>query len=61
MRAFSEQKSCEVVELSAQIDHVYLIVLVLPRISISDSAGIVKGRAAIRVMNKFQCLKQKPY
>ena len=61
IRAFSEHKSCEVIELSVQIDHVHLIVLVPPKISISDFLGIVKGRTAIRVMNKFRHLKQKPY
>ncbi len=44
-----------------QIDHVHLIVLIPPKISISDFVGIVKGRTAIRVMNKFRHLKQKPY
>ena len=61
IRAFSELKSCEIIELSVQIDHVHLIVLVPPKISISDFVGVVKGRAAIRVLNKFRHLKQKPY
>jgi putative transposase len=59
-RAFSEFKSCGIIELSVQIDHVHLIVLVPPKISISDNVCIVKGRTAIRVMNTFQHLKQKP-
>ena len=61
IRVFSEQKGCEVIELSVQIDHVHLIVLVPPKISISDFVGIVKGRTAIRVLNKFRHLKQKSY
>jgi len=59
--AFSEQKGCEVIELSIQIDHVHLIVLVPPKISISDFVGIVKDRTASRVLNKFMNLKQKAY
>ena len=39
IRDFSERKGCEVVELYVQIDHVHLIVLVLPKISISGFAG----------------------
>ncbi len=54
IRAISEHKSCEVIELSVQIDHVHLIVLVPPKISISYFVGIVKGRTAIRVMKKFR-------
>jgi len=36
IRAFSEQKKCEVVELNVQVDHIHLIVMVPPKISISD-------------------------
>jgi len=61
IRAFSEHKGCEVVELNIQIDHVHLIVMVPPKISISDYLGIVKGRTAIRVFNRFRNLKKKPY
>ncbi|QII11694.1 transposase [Candidatus Kuenenia stuttgartiensis] len=61
IRAFSEQKGCEVVELNVQIDHVHLLVMVVPKILISDFVGIIKGRTAIRVFNKFRHLKQKPY
>ena len=61
IRAFSEQKSCEIVELNVQIDHVHLLVKVPPKISISDFMGILKGRTAIRVFNKFKRLKSKPY
>ena len=43
IRAFSGQKGCEVIELSIQIDHVHLIVLVSSRISISGFVGIIKG------------------
>ena len=61
IRAFSEQKEAEVVELNVQIDHVHLLVLVPPKISISSFIGVVKGRTAIRVFNKFRNLKHKPY
>jgi len=61
IRAFSEQKGCKIVELNVQIDHVHLLVNVPPKISISDFMGIIKGRTAIRVFNKFKRLKSKPY
>ena len=61
IRAFSEQKKSEVVELNVQVDHIHLIVMVPPKISISDFVGILKGRTAIRVFNKFKELKQRPY
>jgi putative transposase len=61
IQTFSEQKKSEVVELNIQKDHVHLIVMVPPKISISDYMGIIKGRTAIRVFNKFSHLKKKPY
>ncbi len=35
--------------------------MVPPKISISGFVGIVKGRTAIRVLNKFRHLKQRLY
>ena len=61
IRAFSEQQGSEVVELNIQADHVHLLVLVPPKLSISGYVGTVKGRTAIRIFNKFRKLKEKPY
>lgn len=61
IRAFSEKKSFNIQELNVQIDHVHLLVMVPPKLSVSDYVGMVKGRTAIRVFNKFRKLKSKPY
>ena len=61
IRAFSEQLNAEIVELNIQEDHVHLLVLVPPKVSISEFMGTIKGRTAIRVLNKFRHLKRKPY
>jgi len=61
IRAFSEQQSCEVIELNVQVDHVHLLAMVPPKVSISAFVGIIKGRTAIRVLNRFRKLKEKPY
>ena len=61
IRAFSEQKHSEIVELNIQIDHVHLLVMIPPKVSISDYVGTIKGRTAIRVLNRFKDLKKKPY
>ena len=50
VRAFSEQQSCEILELNVQIDHVHVVVMVPPKLSISDFLGTVKGRTAIRFL-----------
>ena len=61
IRTFSGQKGCTIEELNVQLDHVHLLVMVPPKVSISDLLGILKGRTAIRVFNKFRHLKEKPY
>ena len=61
IRAFSEQQDVEIIELNVQIDHVHLLVMVPPKVSISSYVGKVKGRTAIRVLNKFKQLKKRPY
>ena len=58
---FSEQKRCEIKELNVQADHVHVVMMIPPKESISDMMGILKGRTAIRVFNKFQHLRQRPY
>ena len=61
VRSFSSWKSCEVLELSVQVDHVHVVCMIPPKLSISDYVGIVKGRTAIRVLKKFPDLKKRPY
>jgi putative transposase len=61
IRAFSEQQGCEVAELNVQVDHVHLLAFVPPKVSISGYVGTLKGRTAIRVLNRFRKLKEKPY
>ena len=61
IRAYSNQQKCEIIELNVQIDHIYLLVMIPPKISISTYVGSLKGRVAIRILNKFKRLKQKPY
>ena len=61
IHSFSQYKKCEVVELNVCIDHIHLIAMVPPKISISNYVGIVKGRTAIRIFNKFKKLRYRKY
>lgn len=61
IQIFCSQQQCEIVELNIQVDHVHLLVMVPPKISISDFMGTIKGRSAIRIFNKFPNLKKQPY
>ena len=61
VHVFAGPKGCEVVELNVQKDHVHLIAMVPPKVSISDLMGALKGRTAIRVLKQFPRLRVKPY
>ena len=61
IRTFSAQKACDIVELNVQTDHVHLLIFIPPKVSVSGYVGTVKGRTAIRILNKFRQLKKKPY
>lgn len=51
----------EVVELSIQLDHVRLICMVPPKVSMSEFMGAIKGRTAIGLFKQFSYMKKKPY
>jgi len=43
IRIFSGQSYCEIVELNIQNDHVHPIIMVPPKVSISELMGRLKG------------------
>ena len=61
IRVFSERLGCEVIELNVQEDHVHLLVMVPPRLAISQLVGTIKGKSAIQIFKQFPHLKKKPY
>jgi putative transposase len=52
---------CAVVELNVQPDHVHLIVMVPPKIAISNLMGRLKGQSSMRIFRQFRHLRKKPY
>jgi len=48
-------------EMNVQVDHVHVLALISPKVSVSGYVGTVKGRTAIRVFNRFRKLKEKLY
>lgn len=61
IRSYSEQQGAEIREINIQRDHVQVLVLIPPKIALSEYVGTLKGRTAIRIFNKFRHLKKKPY
>jgi len=61
IRLFCGQKKVKIVALNIQPDHIHLLAMIPPKVSVSDMMGILKGRTAIRIFKQFPKLKQKPY
>jgi len=61
VQVYCSRLGCEVMELNVQTDHVHLLVKVLPKISVSELMGALKGKTALRLFTKFPYLKQRPY
>jgi putative transposase len=53
-------KHVEIVEITVQHDHVHVIAMLPPKLSITDLCVILNGRTSIRVFNKFRDLKKNP-
>lgn len=60
IRTFCAQLKCEIVELNIPHDHIHLLIMIPPKVSVSEFVGTVKGRTAIRFSISCQHFKQKP-
>ena len=62
IQAICGYAGCEVVELNVQIDHVHMVIMVPPKISISELLGRLKGQTSMKLFHQFRQLKKKkPY
>jgi len=52
IRAICGYVGCEVVELNVQRDHVDLILMIQPKVAISDLMGRVKGQTSIKLFKR---------
>jgi putative transposase len=51
----------EVNEVNVQPDHAHLVVMIPPKLSVSDFMGRLKGQSLIRLFKRFKDLRKKPY
>ena len=61
IRTICEWKTVEIVELNVREDHVHLVAVIPPKVSVSELMGIVKGKTAISLFKNYPALKEKPY
>ena len=61
IRSLCEWKKVEILELNVGEDHVHLVAVMPPKLSISGMMGILKGKTAIKLFKSYPVLKKKPY
>jgi len=61
IQAICGYAGCEVEGLNVQKDHIHLVVMVPPKIAISDLMGRVKGQTSMKMFNQYRQLRKKPY
>jgi putative transposase len=61
IRAICEWKGSEIEELNVLKDHVHLVAIVPPKVSISELMGVLKGKTAIGLFKSYKNLRKKPY
>ena len=57
----SEWLGCDIIELNVRMDHVHVVVIIPPKVSISSYMGTIKGKIAIKIFKSYPALKKKPY
>lgn len=61
IKMLCEWKNCEIMEMNVQIDHIHLVVVIPPKVSVSEFMGTIKGKLAIKLFKSYPSLKKKPY
>ena len=61
IRDICEWKGTEILELNVMTDHIHMVVIVPPRMSISELMGFLKGKTAIAIFQKTKNLRSRPY
>ncbi len=61
IKMISEWKNVLIEEVNIQKDHIYLVVSISPKISISEYMGMLKDKTAIKMFKSYPQLKKKSY
>jgi len=52
---------CEITEMNIQGDHVHMVVMIPPKLAVSDVMGRLKGQTAMKLFRQFRQMRKKPY
>jgi len=54
-----EWKDLEIIELNVQPEHVHIVLWIPPNWSVSQAIGFLKGKTALRILDKFPVLRKR--
>ena len=59
LRKLCEQKKVEILEATACIDHIHMLVCIPPHLSVSQFVGYLKGKSTLMIFDRHANLKYK--
>lgn len=59
LRMLCERKGVEIIEAEARSDHIYMLVSIPPKISVSSFMGYLKGKSSLMIFDRHANLKYK--
>ena len=59
LRTLCERNGIEILEANACKDHIHMLVSIPPKMSVSKAMGILKGKSALMIFDRFANLKYK--
>lgn len=59
LRTICERNGVEIISAEACPDHIHMLVVIPPKISISKFMGILKGKSSLMIFDRFANLKYK--
>ena len=57
LRKLCEFKGVEIIEASAYVDHIHMLVSILPKIAVSTFMGYLKGKSSLMIFDRFVILQ----
>jgi len=61
VRMLCEWKDLELEALNVQKDYVHVIMMIPPKYLVSEVMGMLKGKTAIKMFQRYPDMKKKPY
>ena len=59
LRTLCERNGIEILEANACKDHIHMLISIPPKMSVSRAMGILKGKSALMIFDRFANLKYK--